>query len=392
MNFGEIIERVRTWRASSGGTEASTSLTYIKDSINSVYREVLSQSDLACQEKEAIIELREQFTDGYLIATQGINVVTLHDTSTYTGFTYQQWGGKLHIGNAGMYYNVVRATTGTIDPALAYLDRPYQSTSTDSVAYSIYSDMYPLPGDCKKIDNCRYGGESGYNIYPKSFVHLDRATVHPLKSTPSGLPRTYAVWKQSRAELFQETCTVTNGSKFITCLQDSTVMGIENWSNRTILTAEGDRYQIVRQNNTALDDPVQLELERPYGGTSATGTVIRVDPVGTLQIQFDPPPTADNSVVLKYQGTDHELVSNSDEPILPPDHHDVVWKGAIFQIAQMDGDAPEVMAVLEREFVRARQRLEKNKEVDRGVVFQRRSWGQSRSRRRLYDPGLLGQD
>ncbi|MHC4702459.1 MAG: hypothetical protein ACYTFQ_17990, partial [Planctomycetota bacterium] len=311
---------------------------------------------------------------------------------TYTGFTYQQWGGKMHIGNTGMYYDVIRTDLGTTDPMKAYLDRPYQSTSTDSVAYSIYSDMYPLPGDCRKIDNCRYGGDSGYFIYPRSFSDHDRRSIHALKSNSSGLPRTYVVWKQSRAELFQETCTVSNGSKYVTCEYDSTVMGIENWANRTILTAEGDRYQVVRQNNTALDDPVQLELERPYGGTSATSTVIRVDPVGTLQIQFDPPPTADNSVVLKYQGTDHELVSNSDEPILPPDNHDVIWKGAIFQIAQMDGDPPEVIAVLEREFVRARQRLERNKEMDRGVVFQRKRYGGRGFSRRLYDPGLLEQD
>lgn len=375
MNFGEYIERVRTWRMSFGGTEASGSADYIGGAVNSAYREMLSHFDVPVRVNEAIIELRPEFTDGYLLATQGLNIATLHDTSTYTGFTYQHWGGKLHVGDTGMYYTVVRTDLGDTSPHYVHLDRPYQSTSTASAAYSLYTDLYPLPGDCRRVENARLGGSSGYKLYSRSFSDFDAKHTHALRSTPSGNPTEYAVWQQRRSAWFSETCSVTNGSAFVDFVQDSYYLGVENWANRVLLTAEGDRYRVVRQNNTALTHTVQVELDRVYGGTTVTNTLVSVDPKGTQLIQFYPPPTDSNSVVVKYQGSDHNMINESDEPIIAPDYHEALLDGAIFRMAQFDRLDPERLVYLERTWLRSLNRFLNQRSFNRSNVFQRRLWG-----------------
>jgi len=392
MNLGEFVARVRSFRASSGGTEASTSLTYIKDTINSVYREVQSQSDIPPQENEAIIELQGAFTDGYLSATVGLNVVTLHDTSTYTGFTYAHWGGKLHIGDTGMYYTVEKTSLGTADPHYAYLDRPYQGTTTGSIGFSLYTDFYPLPGDLKKIDNCRLGNTGGYMIFSRHFSDYDVGNVTQLKYTPSGNPTQYTVWKQRRHAWFNSTATLTNGSPYVTFGENSSYYGITNWANRVLLDSNGDRYRIKHQVNTALSDALQVEMDRNYAGTTAASAAVLIDPKGTLLIQFYPVPTGSNTVVVKYTGTDHELVNDLDEPLLPPDNHDVIWKGAIYYMALYDGTDPNLSQQLYRDWMESRRRLDSYRTIDRDTVYQRRAWGGRRIARRYNLPDYVGLD
>jgi len=374
VNFGELIARVRTWRATSSTTEADDSLTYIKDTINGVYKELLSQEDLPWQEKEIVIELDPEFTDGYLIATNGLNVVTLHDTTTYTRLPHAQWGGKMQIGNAGMYYIVERGAETTT--AFIYLDRPYQGVSTSSAAYSIYSDLYPLPHDLRKIDNVRLGGSSGYPLLSKSFSEFDRQTIHSLRTTPSGDPTSYSIWKRRDEAWFQTTATVTNGQKYIDLQESTTFYGLENWHNRCVQTADGARYRVRRQNNYVATDPVQLELDKPYAGSSATSTVVKIDPRGTLMLQLDPPPTSANTLVVKYIGSDYDMVNDADEPLVPHEHHDAIWKGAIYLIAHLDGEMPsDEKDRLYRDWVEARQRMEQYRGFDRATRSKRRMFG-----------------
>jgi hypothetical protein len=79
---------------------------------------------------------------------------------------------------------------------------------------------------------------------------------------------------------------------------------------------------------------------------------------------------------LKYQGSDHELVSNSDEPVIPPKHHDAIVKGAIYYMSQFDGETPnEVLDRLFRDWHEARGRMESYRTFDRDARHQRRAWG-----------------
>jgi len=388
MNFGELIDRVRTWRASFSGSEDTANLTYIKDTINSVYKEVLSQEDAHWTNKEKVIDIEAQFTDGALYCTVGLSVAFLHSTSTFTGFDYTHWGGKAQIGNSGMYYEVAKTAVGvaggTNSQHYVYFDRPYQGTTTGSIAYSLYRDSYPLPHDFRKVENVRLGGENGYVLRARDYDLYDNSHVHALVDSPGGDPEQYTIWKRSDTAWFTATCTFTNGSVTVEMAEDNTYYGLEDWKDRCLQDAAGDRYRVRTTLHTGTDDKVLLELDRTYGGTSAVGTVANVDPRGTPMIQFWPPPTSADTVVFKYLSTDYDMVNNSDEPMIPQDNHDVIWKGAVYYIAMFDGEHPlEVMDRLYRDFELAKRRLESYRTFDRDIEIRRRTWG-----RRTYVQGV----
>ena len=376
MNFGELVARVRRWRATSAGTEATEDLTYIKDTVNSVYRELLSSSGFIWQDRETVFDLRGSFSDGALLATNGASIVTLHSTSTYTGFTCAHWGGKVQIGTDTMYYVVERTSLGEDDPHYAYLDRPFQGVSTESVSYELFVDQYPLPGDFRKAQNCRLGGASGFSLTPINPYEHDRYTIHSLQSDPVGDPTCYSIWKQRYRAWVDTTCTVTNGNRFVDMEEEGWKYDITNWNGRSLEFSDGERYRVLRQNNSSPGDKVQLELDRAYGGTSATSTAVSVDPVGTPLVQFFPVPSSANTVVMKYVGSDHDLVNDSDTPNLSADHHDAIWKGAIYHMAQFDREIPQdVLDRLFRDFMSARARLEGYRTFNQDTRFQRKQWG-----------------
>lgn len=376
MNFGELVAKVRQWRATSSGTEAPDDLEYIKSSINAVYRELLSSSGFIWQERETVIDLHGAFSDGQLYATNGASIVTLHSTSTYTGFTCAHWGGKLQIGTDTMYYVVERTSLGTDDPHYAYLDRPFQGISTSSVTFELYQDLYPLPGDFRKAQNCRLGGASGINLVPLNFKEHDRDAIHSMRYDPAGDPVFYNIWKQRSRAWVDTTCTVTNGNRYMDMEEEGWKYGIKNWNDRVVELSNGDRYRVLRQNNSDPGDVVQLELDRPYAGTSASSTVVSVDPVGTPLVQFHPVPSSSNVVVMKYQGSDHDLLNDADQPRLSADHHDAIWKGAIYNIAQFDREIPQdALDRLFRDFMTARARLEGYRTYNEDTRFQRHPWG-----------------
>jgi hypothetical protein len=372
MNFGELIDHVKTWRATKTGSVSSADETYIKQTINNVYAELLSQEELPWLERETVVEYDAPFIDGAIVATNGVTNVTLKaaSTTTYTGWVSAHGGTKMLITGETMYYTVERAETTTL-----YLDRPYQGTSTASAAYSLYADTYPLPGDFRKIDNVRLTGSSGYQMLSQGFPSYDRRTVHPLKSVATGDPSNYTVWKQRNTKWFETSATVTNGSAYVTLAENSTFYGVKNWQNRCVQSGDGTRYWVRRQNNAGTDT-VQLELMRAFGGTSATNTLLTIDPQGTVLLQLHPPPSSRGAVVLKYQGSDHELVANADEPVIPVKHHDSIVKGAIYYMSQFDGETPnEVLDRLFRDWQEARGRMESYRNYDRDARFRRRAWG-----------------
>ncbi len=375
MNFGTLVDRVRTWRGTQSGNESTEGLSYIKETINSVYKELLSQEDLHWMTKEQIMEVDAPFTEGSLTVTVGLNVATLGTLATQTiGFNESHIGGKLHIGNTGMYYDVMG-----VDTLTAYLDRPYQSTSSTGVNYSLYRDSYPLPNDYRKMENVRSGDTNGYSLISRGADRFDKIHNQSLDVSPSGDPEEYSVWKRTESAWFTATCTLTNGNRTVDFGRSGPEFGLENWRHRCVQGADGVRYRVKRSNNTALTDPLQVELDRPYGGTSATSTVVSIDPRGTLQLQLWPPPTESNQIIFKYLGSDYDMVNDSDEPIVPHEHHDAIWKGAVYYIAQLDGEHPvETLDRLFRDWQESRGRLESYRTTDRDTVTRRKSWGGSK--------------
>jgi hypothetical protein len=97
-------------------------------------------------------------------------------------------------------------------------------------------------------------------------------------------------------------------------------------------------------------------------------------------------------VVVKYQGSDHDLVNNSDEPIIAPDYHEALLDGAIFRMAQFDRLDPERLVYLERAWLRSLTRFLNQKTFNRASVFQRRAWGGKVVRRVINIPETVSDD
>ncbi len=375
MNFGTLINRVRTWRGTQSGNESTEGLTYIKETINSVYKELLSQEDLAPNVKESVMELNAPYDDGTLTVTVGVNLASLSTiASDKVGFTKAHIGGKLHIGNTGMYYDVV-----AVDTLTAYLDRPYQGSTDDDVAFSLYRDTLPLPSDFRKMENVRMGDSNGYSLISRGSNRFDKVHPNSMVSTPSGDPEEYTIWKRTDSAWFTGLCTFTAGTTTVAFAELPSAYGVENWRYRCIQSADGVRYRVKRADLSDLTAPLILELDRPYGGTSAVGTVASVDPKGTWQLQVWPPPTSSDSLVFKYIGSDYDMVNDADEPILHIDYHDAIWKGAIYYMAQLDGEHPaEMVDRLWRDWQEAKIRMENYRTADRDTTIRRRSWGGSK--------------
>lgn len=373
MNFGELIARVRRYRGTDSGTEDSASLTYIKESINSVYREILSANDYPWLVKEVTLQTTAPFNDGVLTATNGLNIMTLHDTSTYTGFDYRFWGGKLKAAGEEMYYEVIKTSMYGDSTCYVYLDRPYQGSSTTSLSYTLYRDSYPLPSDFRKVHSApRYAGDSTYALKPRTPAAYDGLHTQVLHDTPTSDPSEYTVWKRQGSAWFTSTATVTNGVSSITLEGDSSYFGVQNWRFRVIEDASGERYRVVRQGNAALADDVVLELDRPYGGATGSNTVVTVDPRGMPLIQIWEPPQESSPIIVKYYSDDYDLVNDTDEPVIPEAYHDSLWKGACYLIAQFDddGDGPEIDR-LYRDYMQATMRLQRHTTDDKAVTIQR---------------------
>lgn len=381
MNFGELIDRVRRYRGIDSGSEETDSGTYIKQTVNSVYREVLSQEDFPWLVKEVTIQTTPSFTDGVLIATNGLNVMTLTGTSTYTGFDHRYWGGKLKVTGEDMYYEVIETSRHEANPYYVYLDRPFAGTTTSELSFVLYRDAYPLPYDFKKIEGRpRFAGSSSYELVPRQPVKFDHLHPQVLRTAPGGDPTEYSIWRRRDGAWFTSTATFTNGVNTVRLEGNGSYFGIENWRYRVVEDGGGTRYRVLRGGNTNTVDNVLLELDRPYAGASGSNTVVKVDPRGGFLFQVWDPPTTVQKFILKYQSDDPDMVNNADEPVIPEDYHDVIWKGSIYYISQYDDSVPpEATVLLKRDYDEARIRLESYRSLDRASSIQRKMYGASHS-------------
>lgn len=380
MRFIDLQNRVRQWRGIASGDEDANTTTWIKETINSAYKELLSQDDFPTTVKEFVLELSTPFNDGALSVTQGLSAAALTFTSTFTGFTPNVWGGKAQTSAQNQYYEVIETSLGSTTPNLVYFDRPYSGAGSSSIAYNIYIDLYPLPSDLRKLENVRLGGANGRDLTIRDSSKHDQLHPHSLRSTPAGDPLSVSIWRRHNTAWFTATATFTNGSDLVTLQEERWYYGIDNWRFRTVEDASGERYRIQYEFQTSTTAPVVLKMDRAYGGTSATGTAVNIDPAGTPMLQVWPPPTSANQLIIKYLSSDHDMVNDADTPHLIHDaHHDAIWKLAIYNMAQFDEDIPtDRLQFYKLDVNEAKARLESYRQMERGQPVQRQMY---RSRR-----------
>lgn len=373
MDFGELIGRVRSWRRVQSGQEPSESLTYIKETINSVIKELISQEDnRVFQQRDVSLVTKAPLSDGSLRMTQGVHVATLVDTTTLTAFSPAEWDQVVTF--AGEEYRVVSSIVGANTPAWVYLDRAAETTTT--TGYTLNYDTLPLPTDLRRIEHVGIEGSFRRNVETLPLERFHRE--YDWREQTTGVPLVAAALSPRTSHWFTATTQAALAGRTIDLSEASWYYGIDNWIGRCIEIPATDaphpRYRVVGVLHTQTTAVVSLEIDRDYSGTAAA-TVSLIDPRGSFRMRVYPSPDQMLPMRLRYLSSDYRLIGDDDVPAIPEDFHDAIWKGAIYYIAKFDGDAsPEMVLAHRQDYLEARARLESYRSVDRAFRIQRRRW------------------
>jgi len=206
MNFAALIARVRQWRRVDSTSETADSLTYTKDTINSVIKELISQEDApVSQSREISFVTKPALSDGTLRTTEGLHVATLASTTTITSLTPAQWGQAVEI--AGVDYRVVESSLGTESPSYVYLDRPAETSTV--ATYTCYHERYPLPADMRRIESLIIEGSNRRRM---QFVTAEKFSQgYDFIERSAAVPSIAAVGPNRTRRWFEVTATFTVG-------------------------------------------------------------------------------------------------------------------------------------------------------------------------------------
>lgn len=151
------------------------------------YQEILGALPWSRLDVQAVLQTVAPYSTGTVAVTQGSQAVTLTGgawTAAMSGRAFRLTGDEEEY-----QFTQTGADTGT-------LDRTYAGETNAAAAYSIYQAVYPLPADCRFLDEGAFSGgrrrlamERGQDAYPSLYLAGEPAVWWPYMDDGSTPPQ-----------------------------------------------------------------------------------------------------------------------------------------------------------------------------------------------------------
>jgi hypothetical protein len=155
------------------------SLDLIEGWINDRHAEILGELPWSHQDVQGMLITTAPYTTGTVAVTNGSAAVTLTTGTWTTAMT----GRAFRVTGRSEFYEFTRVTdtTGT-------LDRVYEGTTSSAAGYSIFQHIYPLPADCRLLNEDAFSDALGGL---KRFTHAQLNESDPSRKA-TGTPQGWA--------------------------------------------------------------------------------------------------------------------------------------------------------------------------------------------------------
>lgn len=258
------------------------------------------------------------YETGTVSATNGSKTIT----GSGTTFTSAMVGRKIRVSSDTTYYVIASFTSTTS----IELEQAYQGTTASGSTYSIFQDEYYLNAD---VDWRQYFRQvqTGRRLEELSPVDFD--SFYP---APNAEGDPYVVIPLGRAQKTYTTGTVTGTSAASVITGSST-----DWLN-ALGVSRGTRIKVGTLTYTvkSVDSATQVTI---YGTLSASFSASAYTMVIDNQIvQFYPIPDAARNIYYRYGRKAAEILSDSDEPDLPPENQWMLVRGGLIEAWSHKGD------------------------------------------------------
>lgn len=160
MTYGDI--KFRLTKAFPG-----VDLDLIEGWINDRYTEILGELPWQRQDVESVLITVAPYSTGTVALTQGSTAVTLTDGT----WTSAMNGRAFRTPPRSEFYQFTYSSSTT-----GILDRPYEGPTATASGYSIFQHIYPLPSDCRLLEDDAFDGKFGPL---KRFTHAQLNSSDP---------------------------------------------------------------------------------------------------------------------------------------------------------------------------------------------------------------------
>lgn len=181
MTLGQL--RIRLVKAFPG-----TDLDLLDGWISDAYQDILSELPWSRLNVSSILQTTAPYETGTIALVSGSASLTLTSGTWVTGMTGRAFRAT---GRDEFYeFTYVSATTGT-------LDRVYEGSTDSAATYSIFQHVYPLPADCRHLDDDAF---STFTLGPFARLHRNQLdAIYPDRSI-SGTPEVWAAYMDDSSD------------------------------------------------------------------------------------------------------------------------------------------------------------------------------------------------
>lgn len=284
-------------------------------------------------------------------------------------------GAYLYVGSK--LYRIMDYTSSTY-----VLENPLTADVASGTTYKIYFIKYPVRWDIGAIRKVTLDDTKVLEVVTEQ---LNEAEVS------EGEPDVIYVSGQSDAEFDTGTGTLTLGSNEVTAVSGVTLTDSSLIGKTLIKQGEFDPYIIIGVNSAS----TKLILNRPYGGTTASGATIIINPIGTPLFALKPYPTSRQVVRIHYTFQPPVLRASNDLTLLPNDVPILVgldvmttkWetvgeKGFVNEVLFQDKKFMASLKLLNFRGTSTRQRLHTANESAQTILRNSNPWNSFRGRLR----------
>ena len=128
------------------------SLDLIEGWANDRYQEILAELPWFRQNIQAVLVTRAPYTTGTVSVNTGANTVTLA-------------GGQWNPGMVNIWFRIAGQSTyyrfNYLSDTVGNIGRPYSGANVVGAGYSIFQTIYPLPSDCRLLDDDAFAAAGG---------------------------------------------------------------------------------------------------------------------------------------------------------------------------------------------------------------------------------------
>lgn len=387
MNLGQILDQALSLQNTTYLTADSMTVQWGIGVVNELQDRAFTQAEPSWAVRQFKFQTAPSYTSGWInVATQGRTAVQGNAQAGWDG-TFV--GRKLRIGTGPEWYEIHEVDTTDPTGPVLQIEPPYIGTTLAATStYAIYQDEYPLPGDFRAMISARDETRPTFLRYEDPWT-LDHGIPRLFWASPTSgqaLER-YTITKRSRRPLLFSTAgtiTLTQFSDRVT-LVDSVTPGISvddaryrscyaRMSGSTTFV----QFRAITATTAAggLTTTTAIAFE-PWRGATVSVRGYELVPKGEYRIGFYPVPDSRRMVECRYYHQADPLVSFEDVPVLPREHHDYLWLGLAYRLAELSSSevAQAQMEALNRSFAQAEARMLRAMSPNRDRVYQRRRFG-----------------